>query len=118
VLLPKVKNLPSQLDEVGAVLSEIRNPLHSQVPGVTVFQQLSSSSPLTTSLHDASSCTGLSASILDWSALPAAVDADSMPLGVSTRKKTAKQQAKQRPADEDKVKARAARKRAQVCISK
>jgi hypothetical protein len=67
------------------------------------------------------SCIGNSSiaatSSLDWSALPASVDADSTSMGVSTRKMTAKQQAKQRArvaVDAAKVQARVARKRAQV----
>lgn len=83
-------------------MAAIPAPLED-TPAVTAFCTLS-----TSSTH-LSSCPA----VLDWSALPAAVDADSTGMGVSTRKKVAYKPAK-RPVDLAKVAARVARKRAQV----
>jgi hypothetical protein len=92
----KHTHLRSQLDELASLLEGCATPLRA-VPCVSALAD----SPVPTPP-------------LDWAALPRAVDADSAALGVSTRKLTAKQQAKQRPVDAAKVQARVARKRAQV----
>jgi hypothetical protein len=102
---PSKPTIASQLDEIREVLAAIPAPLED-TPAVTAFCTLS-----TSSTHLSSS-----PAVLDWSALPAAVDADSTGMGVSTRKKAAYKPAK-RPVDLEKVQARVARKRAQVGVN-
>lgn len=104
--LLQVKSLPSQLDEISAVLSGIPAPLQD-VPAVTAFQN--GASPAGSPAPAAAS-----ARVLDWSSLPAAVGPDSKAMGVSTKKRAAYKPAKQKPVNVQKVQARAARKRAQV----
>lgn len=105
---PSKPTIASQLDEIREVLAAIPAPLQD-TPAVTAFCTLSTSSTHLDSSTHQSSCSD----VLDWSALPAAVDADSTGMGVSTRKKAAYKPAK-RPVDLEKVQARVARKRAQV----
>ena len=106
------------------MLNAIPTPLQSEVPSVSNFQPFNQALQCSTkSLAGSTNSNGCSeqpgtsnppSTTLDWSALPAAVDADSTAMGISTRKQTAKRQAKQRPVDQAKVQARVERKRAQV----
>jgi hypothetical protein len=119
----QVKTLRSQLDEIAAVLDAIQTPVQD-IPAVTAFQQLQQPAfPAPGEPNSHSNGGGKSAvrseagSGLDWSALPAAVDPGSTAMGVSTRKKAAYKPEKQKPVDQEKVQARADRKRAQVGCS-
>jgi hypothetical protein len=120
----QVKTLRSQLDEIAAVLDAIRTPVQD-IPAVTAFQQLQhpapSKPPGEPNNHSnggrRTAVSSEAGSVLDWSALPAAVDPGSTAMGVSTRRKAAYKPEKQKPVDQEKVQARADRKRAQVCGS-
>lgn len=99
------KTLPSLVEEIDLLLNELSKDMRPSTQATPSVQAWIDA------FHHLSSGTSC---LLDWSAVPAAVDSSSTAMGLSTAKSEKRRAKKLLKLDMDKVNARAARKRLQV----